>query len=143
VSQLLYSTSGVSPLLQEAPAPCQVKAAAAHKLVFAQGRGGALLVPEMAVDRDIDDLPRNAANYAALTPLWFLERAALAQPDRASVVHGAVRYTWADTYSRCRRLASALAHRSVGNGSTVRSTFSSPPSSPCLASRCARMAVLY
>ncbi|KAM3313776.1 hypothetical protein ACQJBY_032968 [Aegilops geniculata] len=73
----------------------------------------------MAAERDIDDLPRNAANYTALTPLWFLERAALAHPARASVVHGAVRYTWADTYRRCRRLASALARRSVAHGSTV------------------------
>lgn len=73
----------------------------------------------MAAERDIDDLPRNDANYTALTPLWFLERAALAQPGRASVVHGPVRYTWADTYRRCRRLASALTRRSVGHGSTV------------------------
>ena len=72
-----------------------------------------------APERDIDDLPRNDANYTALTPLWFLERAALAQPGRASVVHGPVRYTWADTYRRCRSLASALARRSVGHGSTV------------------------
>ena len=75
-----------------------------------------------AAERDIDDLPRNDGNYTALTPLWFLERAALAQPDRASVVHGPVRYTWAETYRRCRRLASALARRSVGHGSTVDSS---------------------
>ncbi|WVZ56680.1 hypothetical protein U9M48_007174 [Paspalum notatum var. saurae] len=73
----------------------------------------------MAAERDIDDLPRNDANHTALTPLWFLERAALTHPARASVVHGPLRYTWADTYRRCRRLASALARRSVGHGSTV------------------------
>uniref|UniRef100_A0A0D9Z655 4-coumarate--CoA ligase n=1 Tax=Oryza glumipatula TaxID=40148 RepID=A0A0D9Z655_9ORYZ len=72
-----------------------------------------------AVERDIDDLPRNDANYTALTPLWFLERAAVVHPDRAAVVHGPVRYTWAETYRRCRRLASALAQRSVGPGCTV------------------------
>jgi len=82
---------------------------------MSSGRGSA------APERDIDDLPRNDANYTALTPLWFLERAALAQPGRASVVHGPVRYTWAETYRRCRRLASALARRSVGPGSTVNS----------------------
>jgi acetate/butyrate---CoA ligase len=82
---------------------------------MSSGRGSA------AAERDIDDLPRNDANYTALTPLWFLERAALAQPGRASVVHGPVRYTWADTYRRCRRFASALARRSVGHGSTVNS----------------------
>jgi acyl-CoA synthetase (AMP-forming)/AMP-acid ligase II len=72
-----------------------------------------------APERDIDDLPRNDANYTALTPLWFLERAALAQPDKVSVVHGPIRHTWSETYRRCRRLASTLARRSVGHGSTV------------------------
>ncbi|XP_010053081.2 acetate/butyrate--CoA ligase AAE7, peroxisomal [Eucalyptus grandis] len=69
--------------------------------------------------RDIDDLPKNAANYTALTPLWFLDRAATVHPDRRSLVHGAVAFTWRQTYQRCRRLASALSRRSVGLGSTV------------------------
>ncbi|KAJ0979875.1 hypothetical protein J5N97_015349 [Dioscorea zingiberensis] len=69
--------------------------------------------------RDIDELPKNPANFTALTPLWFLERAALVHPGRPSVIHGSVRFTWADTYRRCRRLASALSRRSIGPGSTV------------------------
>ncbi|XP_018809451.1 acetate/butyrate--CoA ligase AAE7, peroxisomal [Juglans regia] len=69
--------------------------------------------------KDIDDLPKNAANYMALTPLWFLERAALVHPNRASLVHGSRRYTWQDTYLRCRRLASALSRHSIGLGCTV------------------------
>ncbi|XP_078438931.1 acyl-activating enzyme 7 [Wolffia australiana] len=69
--------------------------------------------------RDIDDLPKNAANYTALTPLWFLERAAYVYPERTSVIHGTLRYTWKQTYERCRRLASALSNRSIGPGSTV------------------------
>ncbi|GLU08469.1 hypothetical protein SLE2022_253810 [Rubroshorea leprosula] len=69
--------------------------------------------------RDIDDLPKNAANYAALTPLWFLERAATVHPTRKSLVHGSLTYTWRQTYQRCRRLASALSKRSIGPGSTV------------------------
>ncbi|KAK8961111.1 Acetate/butyrate--CoA ligase AAE7, peroxisomal [Platanthera guangdongensis] len=75
----------------------------------------------MAVDRnrDIDELPKNAANYEALTPLWFLERAALVHPQRLAVVHGTATYTWAETYRRCRRLASALVSRSIGPGCTV------------------------
>ncbi|KAL6970243.1 Acetate/butyrate--CoA ligase aae7, peroxisomal [Sarracenia purpurea var. burkii] len=73
----------------------------------------------MVVERDIDDLPKNAANYTALTPLWFLERAALVHPNRKSVVHGSLHYTWLHTYQRCRRLASALSKRSVTFGSTV------------------------
>ncbi|HYD58264.1 MAG TPA: acyl-CoA synthetase [Burkholderiales bacterium] len=69
-----------------------------------------------AYDRDLD---RNPANYAPLTPLQFLERAASVYPQRLSVVHGAERYTWSQTYQRARRLASALARRGIGRGDTV------------------------
>ena len=65
------------------------------------------------------DLQKNAANYAPLTPLSFLERAAYVYPDRVSVIHGAQRYTWQETYARCRRLASALRKRGIGTGHTV------------------------
>ena len=65
------------------------------------------------------DLPRTEANFAALTPLAFLERTALVYPDRLAIVHGALRQTWAQTYSRCRRLASALHQRGIQRGHTV------------------------
>lgn len=76
---------------------------------------------EMAAtkSRDIDDLPKIQANYTALTPLWFLDRAAAVHPTRKSLIHGSLEYTWRQTYERCRRLASALADRSIGPGSTV------------------------
>ena len=35
-----------------------------------------------------DELPKNQANYAPLTPLTFIERAAYVYPDKLSVVHG-------------------------------------------------------
>ena len=65
------------------------------------------------------DLDRNPANHAPLTPLSFIERAAYVYPDRPSVVHGARRFTWKETYARARRLASALARRGIGAGETV------------------------
>jgi len=65
------------------------------------------------------DLDRNPANHAPLTPLSFIERAAYVYPDRPSVVHGARRFTWKETYARARRLASALARRGIGAGDTV------------------------
>src|SRR5262245_35182439 len=64
-------------------------------------------------------LDKNPANYAALTPLSFLERAAYVYPDRTSVIHGSGRYTWKQTYARARRLASALRKRGIGVGDTV------------------------
>ena len=64
-------------------------------------------------------LDRNQANYAPLTPLTFLERAAYVHPTRVAVVHGALRFTWAETYARCRRLASALTRHGIGRNDTV------------------------
>ena len=64
-------------------------------------------------------LDRNPANHAPLTPLGFIERAAQVYPKRVSVIHGARRFTWQETYARCRRLASALARRGIGAGDTV------------------------
>ena len=58
------------------------------------------------------DLPRNEANFAPISPLSFIERTAEVYPNRLAIVHGlgeqALRQTWAETYARCRRLASAL-----------------------------------
>jgi fatty-acyl-CoA synthase len=64
-------------------------------------------------------LDRNAANFSPLTPLSFIARTAAVYPERTAVVHGRTRYTWAETYARCRRLASALAVRGVGPNDTV------------------------
>jgi fatty-acyl-CoA synthase len=64
-------------------------------------------------------LGKNAANFAPLTPLQLIERAAASFPDHPSLVHGRRRYTWRQTYERARRLASALAKRGIGRGDTV------------------------
>ena len=64
-------------------------------------------------------LGRNAANYESLTPLSLLEWSATVYPQRVSAIHGARRYTWAQTYERCRRLASALTRRGIEAGDTV------------------------
>lgn len=65
------------------------------------------------------DLPRTEANFAALTPLTFLERAAEVYPLRTAIVHGELRRSWGKTYERCRRLASALQRAGLGAGDTV------------------------
>ncbi|MSQ88015.1 MAG: acyl-CoA synthetase [Betaproteobacteria bacterium] len=65
------------------------------------------------------DLDKNPANHAPLTPLGFIERTAAVYPQRISVIHGARRYTWQQTYARCRQLASALAQRGIVVGDTV------------------------
>ncbi len=65
------------------------------------------------------DLPRNEANHAPLTPLSFLERTAEVYPQRLAVIHGDLRRTWSEVYRRSRQLASALARHGVGKGDTV------------------------
>jgi fatty-acyl-CoA synthase len=73
------------------------------------------------------DLDKNPANHAPLTPLQFLERAAYVYPKRLAVVHGARRFSWQETYMRCRRLASALARRGIGKGDTVAAMLANTP----------------
>jgi fatty-acyl-CoA synthase len=73
-------------------------------------------MPSNIFDRD---LPRTAANFAALSPLTFIERAAAVHPRQPAVVHGSLRRDWAEVYARCRRLAHALARRGLGRGDTV------------------------
>ncbi len=65
------------------------------------------------------DLDRNAANYQALTPLTFLERAASVFPARTAIIHGRQHFTYADYYARARRLGSALAKAGLKKGETV------------------------
>jgi fatty-acyl-CoA synthase len=64
-------------------------------------------------------LDKNDANFAALTPLSFLERAASVYPDKLSLIHGDTQFTWTDTYKRCCLLASALEKIGIGEGDTV------------------------
>jgi fatty-acyl-CoA synthase len=64
-------------------------------------------------------LEKNPANYVPLSPLSYIERTAAVYPNRPSVVHGERCFTWAQTYARCRRLASSLKRIGVGAGDTV------------------------
>jgi fatty-acyl-CoA synthase len=64
-------------------------------------------------------MEKNPANYSALSPLSFLAKAAAVHPDRIALIHGERRISWAQTYARCRRLASALQKRGVKAGDTV------------------------
>ncbi len=65
------------------------------------------------------DLDKNSANYAPLTPLSFLARAAVVYPHKAAVIDGTRRVTYSELHVRCRRLASALRRHGIGAGDTV------------------------
>lgn len=67
-------------------------------------------------DRDLD---KGVANYVPLSPVSFLKRAAGVFPHRTAVIHGDLRFTYAQFYERVRRFASALKARGIGKGDTV------------------------
>jgi fatty-acyl-CoA synthase len=48
-------------------------------------------------------------SFEPLTPVSYLDRAAAAHGDRVAVVDGERRFTYADMWDRCRRLAGGLA----------------------------------
>ncbi len=64
-------------------------------------------------------LDQNPANYQPLTPLTFLERAALVFPEHTAIIHGDLRRDYAGLYSRCRQFASVLDSAGLGPGDTV------------------------
>jgi fatty-acyl-CoA synthase len=66
-----------------------------------------------------ENLDRNPANYTPLTPLSFLARTVEVYPGKTAVIHGDRHFTYAELGGRCRRLASSLAKRGIGEGDTV------------------------
>ena len=64
-------------------------------------------------------LDQNPANYQPLTPLTFLERAALVFPKHTAIIHGKLRRDYAGLYRRCCQFASVLNRAGLGPGDTV------------------------
>lgn len=67
-------------------------------------------------DKDLDKCP---ANYQAMTPVRFLDRAADVYPDRVAIIHNDQRFTWSEYANRCRALARGLIGIGVESGDTV------------------------
>lgn len=69
--------------------------------------------------KDESGLDKCAANYAPLTPLSHLRRAASVFAEQTAVIYGAHRVTYAQYHDRCTRLAAALAAMGVTSGDVV------------------------
>ncbi|KNA18372.1 hypothetical protein SOVF_071410 [Spinacia oleracea] len=67
----------------------------------------------------MEKLNKCEANYAALTPITMLKRASMCYADRTSIIYGQARFTWRDTYVRCRRLASSLNSLGIAKNDVV------------------------
>ena len=64
-------------------------------------------------------MDRRPANYVPLSPLSFLPRVAHIFGNREAVIYGDRRYSWAETYERCVRLASAISKAGLKQGDVV------------------------
>jgi fatty-acyl-CoA synthase len=85
-------------------------------MLFCRGQPVGYSMRPSQYDQQLD---RCAANFVALSPVSFVERSAEVFGDLPAVVHGARRYTWAQTRDRAARLAAALQALGIGRGSTV------------------------
>lgn len=66
-----------------------------------------------------DELPRNPANYVALSPLSYLARSAYVYPHQLAIIHGDRGITWQQTYQRCRQFANQLQKLGIQKNDTV------------------------
>lgn len=66
-----------------------------------------------------DELPRTPANFVALSPLRYLERAAYIYPHQNAIIHGSRQITWLETYLRCCQFAHQLQNLGISKNDTV------------------------
>ena len=66
-----------------------------------------------------DELPRTPANFVALSPLRYLERAAYISPHQNAIIHGSRQITWRETYLRCCQFAHQLQNLGISKNDTV------------------------
>ena len=59
------------------------------------------------------------ANFAPLSPVSFLDRAANVFPNYTSIISEDKKFTWKQTFQRCNLFASALKKKKIKNGDTV------------------------
>jgi 3-(methylthio)propionyl---CoA ligase len=74
-----------------------------------------------------DGLEKNPANFQPLTPISFLERAAITYPAHPAIIHGRQTTSYGEFYARCRKLASSLARHGIKKGDTVSVILSNTP----------------
>ncbi|MEL6645638.1 MAG: AMP-binding protein [Pseudomonadota bacterium] len=71
------------------------------------------------MQRHFDAFAPDPANHVALSPLSFLDRAAVVYAEDPAIAYGDMRRTWAQTARRIRRVAAGLRMRGIKLGDTV------------------------
>ncbi len=73
----------------------------------------------MATNIYSNGLDRCEANYAPLTPIDFLLRAASVYPDQVALIDGQESLTWSEVAARCQKLDSSLRKQGIDKNDTV------------------------
>ncbi|CAN4116695.1 unnamed protein product [Withania somnifera] len=60
-----------------------------------------------------------SANSCPFSPLEFLERASIVYGNCVSIVYNETSYTWSQTYTRCKQLASSISSMGIKKGDVV------------------------
>ncbi|KAG8373558.1 hypothetical protein BUALT_Bualt11G0037000 [Buddleja alternifolia] len=69
--------------------------------------------------RKVIEPPISAANSCPLTPIDFLERAAVVYGDCPSILYNEATRTWSETHVRCLKLASSIVSLGIGRSDVV------------------------
>ncbi|KAL3372692.1 hypothetical protein AABB24_004971 [Solanum stoloniferum] len=64
-------------------------------------------------------IPKGPANSCPFSPLDFLERASIVYGNCTSIVYNDTSYTWSQTYTRCKKLASSISSLGIKKGDVV------------------------
>ncbi|KAJ6884497.1 acyl-activating enzyme 6 [Populus alba x Populus x berolinensis] len=67
----------------------------------------------------MDELKPSPVNSTPLTPIAFLERAAIAYADCPSIIYNDTTFTWSQTNRRCLQVASSLSSYGIKTGHVV------------------------
>ena len=65
------------------------------------------------------NLEKNKANYFPLTPISFIERTAKTQPHSLSIIYEKKKFTWLETFLRCKKIAKSLINLGVKKNQTI------------------------
>ena len=71
------------------------------------------------MSENFSSLNQNTANYVPLNPVSFLKRAGEVFPKRNSIIYDKLKFTWFETLTRCRLLASAIQKYGLRRGEVV------------------------
>lgn len=124
------SSSSSSLFTHKLPLPCNkhfstnlpspsIKASLSY-FISNNGSGAAVLPPQTkpATFEKVQP-PKPAANATPLTPLNFLERAAVVYGDCPAILYNDAVQTWSEMYTRCLKLASSIVSLGVRRGDVV------------------------